>query len=159
MNNRLMKKLVSVLMSISLTACTVIMSTGVMLGIFENRLVRTEAADSSTITLRVCNWEEYIDDTMIDDFEDWYYEKYGEKIKVEYSCLGTNEELYNMLTLGDEYDLICPSEYMIMKLMAEDWLEPYSDEFFDSSKEDNYYAKGVSPFIRKIFDMKGFVIL
>lgn len=152
MNNRLMKKLVSVLMSISLTACTVIMSIGVMLGIFENRLVRTEAADSSTITLRVCNWEEYIDDTMIDDFEDWYYEKYGEKIKVEYSCLGTNEELYNMLTLGDEYDLICPSEYMIMKLMAEDWLEPYSDEFFDSSKEDNYYAKGVSPFIRKIFD-------
>ncbi len=152
MNNRFIKKIVSVLMSVNLTACTVIMSTGVMLGIFENRLVRTEAADSSEITLRVCNWEEYIDDTMIDDFEEWYYEKYGEKIKVEYSCLGTNEELYNMLTLGDEYDLICPSEYMIMKLMSEDWLEPYSDGFFDTSKEDNYYAKGVSPFIRKIFD-------
>ncbi len=152
MNNRFIKKIVSVLMSVNLTACTVIMSTGVMLGIFENRLVRTEAADSSAITLRVCNWEEYIDDTMIDDFEEWYYEKYGEKIKVEYSCLGTNEELYNMLTLGDEYDLICPSEYMIMKLMSEDWLEPYSDGFFDTSKEDNYYAKGVSPFIRKIFD-------
>ena len=29
---------------------------------------------------------------------------------------GTNEDLYNQLTLGDTYDLVCPSEYMIMKL-------------------------------------------
>ena len=37
-----------------------------------------------------------------------------------------------MLTLGDEYDLICPSEYMFMKLMTEGWLEPFSDEFYDT---------------------------
>ena len=35
-----------------------------------------------------------------------------------------------MLTLGDEYDLIVPSEYMFMKLMTEGWLEPFSDEFY-----------------------------
>lgn len=125
------------------------------------------------VTLRVCNWEEYIDlggwdedeamelengQTICGDrpiyqeFEDWYYENYGVKVKVEYSCFGTNEELYSMLTLGDKYDLVCPSDYLIMKLMKEEAVVPFSDEFFDESKEDNYYVKGVSPYIRNVFD-------
>ncbi|MGN0394533.1 MAG: extracellular solute-binding protein [Coprococcus sp.] len=130
-------------------------------------------AKDEEITLRVCNWEEYIDlgdwdedelielengmeiigeNSLVDDFCTWYYETYGVKVNVEYSCFGTNEELYNMLTLGDEYDLICPSDYMIMKLMAEDMLEPYSDDFFDETDDNNYYINGVSPYIRQAFD-------
>lgn len=124
------------------------------------------------IRLRVCNWEEYIDEggwdedetidlesgdiigenSMIKDFEEWYYETYGIKVKVEYSTFGTNEDLYNMLTLGDVYDLICPSEYMVMKLMAENKLEPLSDEFFDTNDEYNYYINGVSPYIQSVFE-------
>lgn len=124
------------------------------------------------IVLRVCNWEEYMDlgdwdeeetidldsgdiigaDPLYEDFEEWYYENYGVKVKVEYSCFGTNEELYNMLTLGDEFDLVCPSEYMIMKLMAEEWLLPYSDEFHDETSEKNYYVRNVSPFIKEKFE-------
>ena len=42
---------------------------------------------------------------MIQDFEDWYYEEYGEKVEVRYSTFGTNEELYNQITIGDVYDL------------------------------------------------------
>ena len=130
------------------------------------------ASGGDEIVLRVCNWEEYIDEgdwdeeevidlesgdifgenPLYEDFEDWYFENYGKKVRVEYSCFGTNEELYNMLTIGDEYDLVCPSDYMIMKLMSEDWLEPYSDDFFDEDVEDNYYIRGVSPFIRKTFE-------
>lgn len=130
-------------------------------------------AAEDVITLRVCNWEEYIDEggwdeeelidldngmniigenSMVEDFEDWYYETYGKKVKVEYSCFGTNEELYSQLTLGDTYDLVCPSDYLIMKLMTEGWLEPFSDEFMDETGEYNYYAKGVSPYIRQVFD-------
>ena len=71
---------------------------------------------------------------------------------MEYSCFGTNEDLYNMLTLGDKYDLVCPSDYMIMKLMAEEKVVPFSDSFYDTSIEENYYAKGVSPYIRQTFD-------
>lgn len=129
--------------------------------------------NGDVITLRVCNWEEYIDlgdwdedeaieledgtviygqNSMIDDFETWYYETYGQKVSVEYSCFGTNEDLYNQLTLGDVYDLVCPSDYMIMKLMAEKQLQPFSDEFYDTEKEYNYYARGVSDFIRDNFD-------
>ena len=135
--------------------------------------LRADAAENSEeVVLRVCNWEEYIDlgdwdeeetieldsgniigeNSMVEDFETWYEETYGVKVKVEYSTFGTNEDLYNMLTLGDEFDLVCPSEYMIMKLMREGQTVPLSEEFFDPSDENNYYIKGVSPYIKKIFD-------
>ena len=124
------------------------------------------------IVLKVCNWEEYIDEgdwdedevidlesgdifgenSLVEDFEDWYYETYVQKVKVQYSCFGTNEELYSMLTMGDAYDLVCPSDYMIMKLMSEGMAEPFSEEFFDETKEENYYINGVSPFIREVFE-------
>ncbi len=130
------------------------------------------ADTGKTVTLRISNWEEYIDEgdwdddatielesgdifgenPLIEDFEDWYYETYGTKVKVEYSTFGTNEDLYNMLTLGDVYDLVCPSEYMFMKLMAEKQLVPLSDEFFDTSDPNNYYSIGVSPYIKNVFD-------
>lgn len=134
----------------------------------------TGASDTGKeVTLRVCNWEEYIDEggwdedealeldngttifgenSMVEDFENWYYENYGVKVDVQYSCFGTNEDLYNMLTLGDVYDLVCPSEYMIMKLMSENKLEPLSDDFFDESNDKNYYINGVSPYIRDTFE-------
>ena len=130
-------------------------------------------AEEETVTLRVCNWEEYIDqgdwseeedlidlesgdifgeNSMVADFESWYEETYGRKVLVEYSTFGTNEDLYNMLTIGDVYDLVCPSEYMIMKLMAEDRVQKLSDDFFDEKNEHNYYIRGVSPYIRNIFE-------
>jgi len=132
-----------------------------------------EAAEAvPEVTLRISNWEEYIDlgdwdeeetidlesgdiigeNSMIDDFEEWYYETYGITVNVEYSTFGTNEDLYNMLSLGDEFDLVCPSEYMVMKLMAEDMLVPLSDAFFDTADRNNYYSIGVSPYIQEIFD-------
>ncbi len=133
-----------------------------------------EAQSGKTVTLRVCSWEEYIDtgdwdadeaidlpsgdiigeNSMVQDFESWYEETYGVKVKVEYSTFGTNEDLYNMLTLGDTFDLVCPSEYMFMKLISEDRLVPLSDGFFDASEENNYYIKGVSPYLRNIFETK-----
>ncbi len=130
------------------------------------------SAEQETVTLRICNWEEYIDlggweedetidldsgdifgeNSLIEDFEAWYEETYGQKVRVEYSTFGTNEDLYNMLTIGDVYDLVCPSEYMIMKLMAEDKVQPLSESFFEEENENNYYIRGVSPYIRNIFE-------
>ncbi|MCD8045602.1 MAG: extracellular solute-binding protein [Clostridiales bacterium] len=131
------------------------------------------ASDDDTIVLRICNWEEYIDEgdwdedeaidldngvtvlgenSMIGDFEEWYYETYGKKVKVEYSTFGTNEELYTLMSLGNEFDLVCPSEYMFMKLIAEGKVLAYSDDFFDTSVETNYYVNNVSPYIRNIYE-------
>ena len=162
--NTIIKKVVAVSMAV-FTGCMLI-SANVVKG-------ATAAEGDEVIKLRVCNWEEYIDlggwdedelidlengteifgeNSMIKDFEEWYYKTYGKKVEVEYSCFGTNEDLYNQLTMGDTYDLVCPSDYMIMKLMAEGALEPYSEKFYDTSIETNYYVKGVSPYIKGVFD-------
>ncbi|MCR5396854.1 MAG: extracellular solute-binding protein [Lachnospiraceae bacterium] len=130
------------------------------------------AKEEDAIVLRIANCEEYIDEgdwdedelieledgteiigenSMVSDFEDWYLETYGKKVKVEYSTYGTNEDLYNQLTLGSEFDLVCPSEYMIMKMMKEDMLLPYSDDFYDEEDENNYYINGLSPYIKEVF--------
>lgn len=143
-----------ILKNVLSAGCAVVMALSIITGMAAGMgsAIRTEAADNGTVTLRVSNWEEYIDESMVEEFEKWYEQVYGKKVKVLYSTIGTNEELYNMLTLGDEYDLVCPSEYMIMKLMSEGWLEPYSDEFHNASGKYNYYASGVSPFINEVFD-------
>lgn len=133
------------------------------------------AKAEETVVLRVCNWEEYIDlggweddefidinnpysedggiigaNSMVDDFTEWFNSgDHGFKVKVEYSTFGTNEDLYNRLSLGDVYDLVCPSDYMIMKLLAEDKVQKYSDNFRKS--ENNFYAQNVSPYIEGIF--------
>lgn len=129
-------------------------------------------SEESAVILRVANSEEYIDEggwdeeerieledgtsiigtnSMIDDFEQWYKETYGVEVRVEYSAYGTNEELYNQMSLGNTFDVVCPSEYMIMKLMGEGRLQPFSDDFFDRSDKRNYYIRGLSPYIDDIF--------
>ena len=133
------------------------------------------AAPDEKVVLRIANWEEYIDEggwdeeeiielddreetsilgenSMVEDFEQWYLDTYGVEVEVEYSTFGTNEDLYNQMTLGNEFDLVCPSEYMFMKLIAEDRLQPLSEQFYDEDIEENYYARGVSDYIRNIFD-------
>lgn len=135
----------------------------------------TESSSEAKVTLRIANWEEYIDEgdwdeeeaielddrentvifgenSMIEDFEQWYLDTYGVEVDVEYSTFGTNEDLYNQMTLGNEFDLVCPSEYMFMKLIAEERLQPLSESFFDQNTEENYYVRGLSDYIRNIFD-------
>lgn len=143
------------------------------------------SSQDDTVVLRVSNWEEYIDlgdwgddeaidienpytgedyimgvNSVIDDFTEWFNsQNYGFDVRVEYSTFGTNEDLYNQLNLGDVYDLVCPSDYMIMKLLAEDEIQPFSEEFMDESNPENYYINGVSEYIDgtdgSIFDQYG----
>lgn len=134
--------------------------------------IQAKAANQDTIVLRIGNWEEYIDQGgwgedetidldgqtitsehgLISDFEEWYYQTYGKHVKIKYSTFGTNEDLYSKLILGETYDLVCPSEYMIMKMIKEDMLQPLSQSFFDTANGENYYAIGVSPYIKNLFE-------
>ena len=123
------------------------------------------------VVLRVFSWEEYIDEggegsyvydvlekkdapSVIEDFEAWYEEVYHETVRVEYTTFGTNEDMYNKLLLGKEYDLLCPSDYMIMKLNAEGRIVPYDEDFFNPAIEENYYVRNVSPYIQSVFEGK-----
>ncbi len=106
--------------------------------------------------LKICNWAEYIDggddnSPLIAEFESWYEEQTGEEIRVEYCTASDNETLYTMMKMGDHFDLICPSEYMLMKLGTEGYLQKLPQSFFDTSVETNYYAKYVSPYIQTVF--------
>lgn len=108
--------------------------------------------------LRVASWDEYIDEggedgtrPMYEEFEDWYFEQTGKKITVEYIPLQDNETMYNKIKMGDEYDLLCPSEYMIIKLAREGKLQAFPQSFFDATIETNYYAKYVSSYIDGVF--------
>ena len=111
---------------------------------------------SSKNVLRVANWAEYIDggdadSELVHEFEAWYEEQTGEEITVEYSVADDNESLYSMIKMGDEFDLVCPSEYMIMKLADEDRLIPFPESFFDANLAENYYIRNVLPFINETF--------
>lgn len=77
------------------------------------------------VSLRVYNWGEYIsngeDDTLDVVAE---FEKRFPNIDVEYTTYATNEELYAKLRSGSaSYDVICPSDYMISRMIEENMLE------------------------------------
>lgn len=118
--------------------------------------------------LRIASWDEYIDmggeesyysaDSLpiYEEFEAWYNQQHPDKpITVEYVALQDNETMYNKIKMGDQYDLLCPSEYMAMKLKSEDKLLAFDTSFFDPTIEGNYYAQNVSPYTESIFKQQG----
>lgn len=67
--------------------------------------------------LNVYNWGDYIDETIIEEFE----EEYG--IEVNYETFATNEDMYvKIKSGGTNYDVAFPSDYMIEKMIKEDML-------------------------------------
>ncbi len=84
-----------------------------------------------TTTLYVYNWGEYIEDgtgdndNVNDEFERWYYDTYGERVKVNYSTYASNESMYAKISSGSaNYDVIFPSDYMVERMIDEDLLLP-----------------------------------
>lgn len=88
-----------------------------------------------TLTLNVYNWGEYISDgsegtfDTISEFETWYEQNYGTKIKVNYDTYTSNEDMYNKISSGAvSYDVIIPSDYMIARMANENMLLPLDFE-------------------------------
>lgn len=126
----------------------------------------TACKKEEKLVLNVYNCEEYIaegeDFDMIEEFEKYYYQKHKKHVTVNYSTYGTNENMYNELKLTKNkkkgtysYDLVCPSDYMLMKMIKENMLEEYDlDENGNYSNIPNY-NDNVSPYIKKLFHDKG----
>lgn len=69
--------------------------------------------------VNVYNWGEYIDLSLIEQFE----QETG--IKVNYKTYESNEQMYSVLRQGGvSYDVVIPSDYMISRMIDEDMLEP-----------------------------------
>lgn len=82
-------------------------------------------------TLTIYNCEDYISSTF--DEEEGYIDlialfEYIYDVKVNYYTFDTVETMYNQMNLQNEgyYDLICPSDYMIQRLINEDKLEKWT---------------------------------
>ena len=94
-------------------------------------MVFSGCGSSDTLTLNVYNWGEYISDgsegsfDTIKEFENWYRETYGQKVKVNYSTFASNEDMYSKISSGAvSYDVIFPSDYMIARMAGEGLLLP-----------------------------------
>ena len=106
----------------------------------------------STLTLNVYNWGEYISDgsegtfDTIREFERWYKETYGVKVKVNYSTFASNEDMYSKISSGAvSYDVAIPSDYMIARMADEGLLQPLNFEnipnyqYIDDTFKGLYY--------------------
>lgn len=94
-------------------------SLGVVLVMAISLLAGCGSGSSAKETLYVYNWGDYIDESVIGDFEKEY------NIKVVYETFATNEDMYVKLKQGGtKYDVAIPSDYMIEKMIKENLLEP-----------------------------------
>ncbi|MBQ4188668.1 MAG: spermidine/putrescine ABC transporter, partial [Bacteroidales bacterium] len=94
------------------------------------------AKDRSKI-LKVYNWSSYIDESVIPEFEEWYEEQTGESIEVIYQTFDVNETMLSKIEKGHEdYDVVCPSDYIIERMLNSDLLLPLS---FDELPEGMNY--------------------
>lgn len=82
-------------------------------------------------TLKIYNWADYIDmDNVLNTFPDWYYEQTGEKVNILYQTFDINESMLTEIEKGHEdYDVICPSEYIIERMLRQGLLLPINKDF------------------------------
>lgn len=76
-------------------------------------------------TLYVYNWGEYTGENIIQDFE----EKTGAKVVME--NFDSNEQMYIKVANGEAYDILVPSDYMIQRLIQEDYLQKLDHDKLD----------------------------
>lgn len=86
--------------------------------------------------LKIFNAGEYIDEDMCDDFVEWYYEETGKRIRVQYDTFSTNEEMYTKVTKKKmDYDLVCPSDYMLDKMIKNGLVLPIDKDIVYDGKQ------------------------
>lgn len=100
-----------------------------------------EAAGSKG-SVYVYNWGEYIDRDVIQMFED------ETGIKVVYNEFEQNEDMYPIVKTGAvAYDVVCPSDYMIQKMIEEDLLQEINYDNVPNIKNiDPTYLKSAEDF-------------
>lgn len=90
---------------------------------FANR----ENGSQQARTLRIYNAGEYIDPALLEQFQQEY------NCTVIYETFESNEMLYTKLQAGDQYDILVPSDYMIERLIKEEYLQPIDWEMLSNA--------------------------
>ena len=105
--------------------------------------------DARKSIIKVYNWADYIDEELLTEFEDWYYEQTGERVEVVYQLFDINEIMLAKIERGKEdFDVACPSEYIIERMLKNDLLLPINKDFGSTPN----YLGNVSPYIQEVFN-------
>lgn len=101
-------------------------------------------------TLKIYNWADYIDDDVLTDFQHWYKEQTGEDVEIIYQLFDINEIMLAKIERGHEdFDVVCPSEYIIERMLRNDLLLPINKDFGNTP---NYIDSNLSPYIVECFN-------
>ena len=104
--------------------------------------------DSRQKILKVYNWADYIDESLLSEFEEWYFEQTGEEVEVVYQLFDINEIMLAKIERGKEdFDVACPSEYIIERMLKNDLLLPINKDFGSTPN----YLGNVAPYIQNVF--------
>lgn len=108
--------------------------------------------ESRLEVLKVYNWGDYIDEEVLAAFPEWYKEQTGEDIRVVYQTFDINEIMLTKIERGHEdFDVVCPSEYIIERMIRKDLLLPIDTVFGNTPN----YLDNQSEYIRKEIDKLG----
>lgn len=96
--------------------------------------------------LKIYNWADYIGDSVLEDFQAYYKEQTGEDIRIVYQTFDINEIMLTKIEKGHEdFDVVCPSEYIIERMLKKHLLQPIDTNFGHSPN----YLNNVAPYIRE----------
>lgn len=102
--------------------------------------------------LKVYNWADYIGENVLEDFQKYYKEQTGKDIRIVYQTFDINEIMLTKIEKGHEdFDVVCPSEYIIERMLNKKLLLPIDTNF---QKSPNY-MKQVAPFIKRQINKLG----
>lgn len=96
--------------------------------------------------LKVYNWADYIDEDLILEFEKWYHKQTGKYINIVYQTFDINETMLTEIEVGHEdYDVVCPSEYIIERMLKKKLLQPIRKDVIAKTNTP-FYFDNVSKF-------------
>lgn len=100
--------------------------------------------DARESVLKIYNWGDYIDENVLEEFPIWYKEQTGEEVKIIYQVFDINEIMLTKIARGKEdFDLVCPSDYIIERMMNMDLLQPIQRDFGNTPD----YTQNIAPYI------------
>lgn len=88
-------------------------------------------------TLYLYNWGEYVGENIIQDFE----EETGATVVME--NFDSNEQMYIKVANGEAYDILVPSDYMIQRLIDEEYLHKLDHSKLDCMDKLTDAVKGL----------------
>lgn len=109
-------------------------------------------SESRENILKIYNWGDYIDEGVLAAFPEWYKEQTGEDVRIVYQTFDINEIMLTKIERGKEdFDVVCPSEYIIERMLVKDLLLPIDTAF---GRTPNY-IHNLSPYVRSEMDKLG----